>query len=104
MVEINNFYIGESVEFMRNNIPDNFVDLTITSPPYDDLRKYNGFIFDYQSMAKELYRVTKPGGAIIWVVGDKVRNGGETLLPFEQALYFKSIGFRIHDTMIYQKT
>lgn len=103
MIELNNFYIGESVNFMRKNIPDNFVDLTITSPPYDDLRKYNGFIFDYQSMGKELYRVTKDGSIVIWIVGDKVRNNSETLLPFQQALYFKEIGFNIHDTMIYQK-
>ena len=58
MIKLNNFYIGESVQFMRENIPDNFVDLTVTSPPYDDLRKYKGFVFDYKSMAEELYRVT----------------------------------------------
>jgi DNA modification methylase len=88
---------------MKNNITDNFVDLTITSPPYDDLRKYNGFIFDYKTMINELYRITKEGGVVVWIVGDKIKNNSETLKPFEQALYFKSIGFNIHDTMIYQK-
>jgi DNA modification methylase len=103
LLELNNFYIGESVAFMRNNIPDNFVDLTVTSPPYDDLRKYNGFIFDYQSMFKELYRVTKNGGVVVWVVGDATIKGTETGTSFKHALYAKEIGFNIHDTMIYKK-
>lgn len=103
MLEINKFYVGEAVSFMQNNIPDNYIDLTVTSPPYDDLRKYKGFIFDYQTIAKELYRVTKDGGVVVWIVGDKVKNNSETLLPFRQAQYFKTIGFNVHDTMIYQK-
>lgn len=102
MIELNNFYIGESVTFMRNNIPDNFVDLTVTSPPYDNLRTYKGFIFDYQSMFKELYRVTKPGGVVVWVVGDATIKGTETGTSFRHALYAKEIGFNLHDTMIYQ--
>jgi len=103
MIELNKFYVGESVNFMKNNIPDNFIDLTITSPPYDDLRKYKGFIFDYESVIKELYRTTKDGGIVIWVVGDKTDKGSETLTSFKQALYAKEIGFNIHDTMIYAK-
>jgi len=88
---------------MKENIPDNFVDLTVTSPPYDDLRKYNGFIFDYQSMFKELYRVTKDGGVVVWVVGDATIKGSETGTSFKHALHAKEIGFNIHDTMIYAK-
>ena len=87
MIQLNNFYIGESVNFMREHIPDNFIDLTVTSPPYDDLRKYNGFIFDYKSMLKELYRVTKQGGVVVWVVGDKTDKGSETFTSFQHALY-----------------
>jgi site-specific DNA-methyltransferase (adenine-specific) len=79
---------------MRNNIPDNFVDLTVTSPPYDNLRIYNGFIFDYQSMFKELYRVTKDGGVVVWVVGDATIKGSETGTSFKHALYAKEIGFK----------
>lgn len=103
MIELNNFYVGESVTFMRNNIPDNFVDLTVTSPPYDNLRIYNGFIFDYQSVFKELYRVTKDGGVVVWVVGDATIKGSETGTSFKHALYAKEIGFNLHDTMVYQK-
>ncbi len=103
MLQLNQFYIGESVNFMKENIPDNFVDLTVTSPPYDDLRNYNGFVFDYKLMLKELYRVTKQGGVVVWVVGDKTDKGSETLTSFQHALYAKNIGFNMHDTQIYYK-
>lgn len=78
------------------------IDLTVTSPPYDNLRKYNGYSFDFENIAKELYRVTKQGGVVVWVVNDKTDKGSETLTSFRQALYFKEIGFNVHDTMIYQ--
>lgn len=84
-------------------MPDGLVDLTVTSPPYDDLRTYKGYTFDFESVAKELYRVTKRGGVVVWVVGDATIKGSETGTSFRQALYFKEIGFNIHDTMIYLK-
>lgn len=84
--------------------PDDFVDLTVTSPPYDNLRTYNGFTWDFESLAKELYRVTKPGGVVVWNVNDATVDGSETLTSFRQALFFKDVcGFRVHDTMIYAK-
>jgi len=82
---------------------DNFIDLTLTSPPYDDLREYNGYSFDFEAIANELYRVTKTDGVVVWVVGDATHKGSETGSSFKQALYFKSIGFKLHDTMIYEK-
>jgi len=89
-------------------IPDGFVDLTVTSPPYDNLRTYNGNIeqwsFEkFQGTAKELYRVTKLGGVVVWVIGDATVKGSETLTSFKQALFFKEIGFNVHDTMIWDK-
>lgn len=90
------------MEIMRT-LPDNCIDLTVTSPPYDNLRTYNGFSFDFESVAKELYRITKDGGVVVWVVGDATVNGSETGTSFRQALYFKDIGFNLHDTMIWQK-
>ena len=51
-------------------MPDGFVDLTVTSPPYDNLRTYNGYCFDFENVAKELFRITKQGGIVVWVVGD----------------------------------
>ena len=92
----------DNVKGMRL-LDDNSIDLTVTSPPYDNLRTYKGFSWDFEGIAKELYRVTKDGGVVVWIVGDRVKNGSETLIPFKQALYFKEIGFNVHDTMIYQK-
>lgn len=84
-------------------MPDGFIDLTVTSPPYDNLRVYNGYSFDFEAVAKELFRVTKQGGVVVWVVGDATIKGSETGTSFKQALFFKEIGFNIHDTMIYGK-
>ena len=81
-------------------LDDESIALTVTSPPYDDLRKYNNN-FDFENIAKELYRVTKDGGVVVWVVADKTKNGSETGTSFKQALFFKDIGFNLHDTMIY---
>jgi DNA modification methylase len=80
------------------------VDLVVTSPPYDNLRTYNGYSFDFESIAKELARVLKPGGVIVWVVGDATIQGSETGTSFRQALHFKELGLNLHDTMIWEKT
>lgn len=84
-------------------MPDEFVDLTVTSPPYDNLRTYNGFAFDWHKTIKELYRVTKQGGVVVWVVGDATIKGSETGTSFKQALWAKECGFNLHDTMIWNK-
>ena len=99
---------GDCLEIMKN-IPDGSVDLTVTSPPYDNLRTYNGNIdhwnFEkFKSIAKELYRVTKQGGVVVWVVADATIKGSETGTSFRQALWFMDCGFNLHDTMIYKKT
>lgn len=86
------------------NLPDKLVDLTVTSPPYDSMREYNGFVWDFEATAKELFRITKDGGIVVWVIGDETVSGSETGSSFRQALYFKSIGFNLHDTMIWRKT
>lgn len=103
MLELNKTHCMNCLDGMRL-LPDNYIDLTVTSPPYDDLRKYNGYSFDFENIAKELYRVSKDGGVVVWVVGDKVKNGSKTLTCFKQALHFKDIGFNVFDIIIYEKT
>ena len=93
---------GDCVELM-SYLTDSCIDLTITSPPYDNLRNYNGFNWDFEKTAKELYRITKQGGVVVWVISDATVKGSETGTSFKQALYFKEIGFNLHDTMIYKK-
>jgi site-specific DNA-methyltransferase (adenine-specific) len=85
-------------------LDDNSVDLVVTSPPYDSLRTYNGYSFDFESVASSLYRVMKQGGVVVWIVGDSTIKGSESGTSFRQALYFKEVGFNLHDTMIWRKT
>ena len=92
---------GDCVERMRE-LEDASAQLVLTSPPYDELRDYNGYSFPFEDIAQELYRVTADGGVVVWVVGDRIR-GGRSLTSFRQALTFQEIGFSAHDVMIYQK-
>lgn len=109
MLETNKIYNCNCIDGLKL-LDDNSVDLTVCSPPYDNLREYHGVInedtwnFDvFKPIAKELYRVTRKGGVVVWVVGDAVVDGGETGSSFRQALYFQECGFKLHDTMIYEK-
>lgn len=101
-IELNKIYCTDNVQGMRL-MDEESVDLVVTSPPYDNLRQYNGYSFDFENVARELYRTTKQGGVVVWVVGDATIDGDETGTSFRQALYFKEIGFRLFDTMIYEK-
>jgi DNA modification methylase len=100
--EVNRVY-NVTAEVMLSALPDASIDLIVTSPPYDNLRTYNGFTWDFERIARDSYRVLKPGGVLVWVVGDATVNGSETLTSMRQALYFvDNVGFRMHDTMIYE--
>ena len=101
-MKINNLYNLNCLDGMKL-LDDEIIDLTITSPPYDDLRTYNGYSFDFEPIAKELYRITKQGGVVVWVDGDQTKDGSESGTSFKQALYFKEVGFNLHDTMIWEK-
>lgn len=102
MLNVNKIYLGDCLEVMKS-FPAESVDMVLTSPPYDNLRDYNGYTFNFEGIAKELYRVLKIGGVVVWVVGDATIKGSETGTSFKQALYFKEIGFNLHDTMIWEK-
>jgi len=99
---INQIICGDNVETLRG-FPDDCIDLTVTSPPYDNLRTYGGHSWDFEGVAQQLWRVTKPGGVVVWVVADATINGSETGTSFRQALRFMEIGFRLLDTMIWNK-
>ena len=102
-LSLNTIYNMDCIEGMKM-IPDGSIDLTVTSPPYDNLRTYNWYSRDFEWVAKELYRITKQGGVVVWVVGDQTIKWSETGTSFKQALYFMDIGFNLHDTMIWEKT
>jgi len=84
-------------------LPAESVDLTVTSPPYDNIRDYNGYSFDWHKTIEQLYRVTKPGGVVVWIVSDQTVNGSESGTSFKQALFAMECGFNLHDTMIWEK-
>ena len=107
MADTITLFRGDCLDLLRK-LPNENIDLTVTSPPYDNLRSYNGaaaqWNFEkFKDIAEQLFRVTKDGGVVIWVVGDATIKGSETGSSFRQALFFKDLGFRLHDTMIYEK-
>ena len=102
MLEVDKIYLGDCSEVMKQ-IDDNSIDMILTSPPYDNLRNYKGYTFNFEKIAKELYRISKNGSILVWIVNDSTIDGSETGCSFKQALFFKEIGFNLHDTMIYWK-
>lgn len=102
---LNQIILGDCFEVLKD-IPDDFIDMTLTSPPYDNLRTYNGSLewgeHIWKPIIQELYRVTKIGSVAVWVVGDATIKGSETGTSFKQALWAKECGFNLHDTMIYK--
>lgn len=99
---INKIVNGDCVEVMKM-IPDNSIDMCITSPPYDNLRVYKGYQFPFERIACQLFRIIKEGGIVVWVVSDATIDGCETCTSFKQALGFVQVGFKLHDTMIFKK-
>jgi len=99
---INQIICGDAVDIMKQ-MPEDSIDLTVTSPPYDELRNYKGYNFNFEDIARGLFKVTKKGGVLVWVVGDKIKKGNKSLTSFKQALFFQEVGFNVHDVMIYRK-
>ena len=99
---LNQIVCGDNVATMAT-FPDASIDLVVTSPPYDNLRTYGGHSWDFEGVAGELWRVIKPGGVVVWVVADATIDGSETGTSFRQALRFMELGFRLHDTMTWNK-
>jgi len=99
---------GDCLEVMDELIEEGVkVDLTVTSPPYDNLRTYEGTLVWNEDIWKQaiekLYNITASGGVVVWIVGDSMIKGSETLTSFKQAIHFNKVGFRVHDTMIWEK-
>jgi len=99
---MNKIICADSQEFMQE-MPEEIVQLTVTSPPYDNLRTYKGYSFDEDEMIKGLYRVTKPGGVVVWIVADATIKGSKSGSSWRQAEKFRKAGFKIHDVMIWHK-
>jgi len=101
-MRVNHIYCGDCAIVLRG-FPSGYIDLVLTSPPYDNLREYGGYVFDFEAIAAQLWRVVAPGGVVVWIVGDATIDGSETGTSFRQALHFMELGFNLHDTMIWNK-
>lgn len=101
-MEIDTIIAGDCAVLMAQ-LPDACIDLVVTSPPYDNLRKYKGFEWDFAAVSAQLWRVIKPGGVVVWVVADQTIKGSETGTSFRQALAFMALGFRLHQRLFYEK-
>jgi DNA modification methylase len=105
-MKLNHIYNENCIKTLER-MSDDLLDMTLTSPPYDDLRAYNGYELPDETLKaiiKLLYQKTRQGGVVVWVVGDKTENGSESLSSFTQAIQFVEIGkFKLWDTMIYAK-
>ena len=102
-MKLDQIICGDNVTVL-STLPDECIDLVVTSPPYDNLRTYGGHSWDFAGVARELTRVLKPGGVAVWIVGDGYKDGAETLTSFRQALVFDALGLRMHDSMVYEKS
>lgn len=100
---MNEIIHGDCVQLM-STMESNSVDLVVTSPPYDNLRSYHGYSFDFEAVASQLYRIVKKGGVVVWVVKDSIVNGNKSLTSFRQAIRFQEIGFNVYDVILYAKT
>ena len=100
--EVNKCYYENCMATLLR-MPDNLIDLVVTSPPYDNLRNYERFSMNLKVIVPLLYKKVTDGGVVVWVGGDSTRNGSESGNSFRQALLFMSCGFNLHDTMIYAK-
>lgn len=102
-VNLDEIYLTDCVKGMRD-IPDNSIDLVITSPPYDNLRDYNGFSFNLHDTGKEIYRVLKEGGIAVMVIQDQTKDFAKSLTSFKTIIdWCDNIGFKLFETLIYRK-
>lgn len=100
---LNKIICGDAVEELKK-IPNNSIDLVVTSPPYDGIRKYNGFNYDLHATGKEIYRVLKDGGVAVMVIQDQTKNFGKSLTSFRTIVdWVDNIGFKLFETVIYRK-
>ena len=92
-------YLGDCLEILPTL---GNVDAVVTSPPYDNLRKYGGHApVDTFAAITEISNCLSRGGVCMWNVKDETRDGSETGTSFRQALHAMDSGLNLHDTMIY---
>lgn len=105
----------DDARHLRKRIKKGTVDVTVTSPPYFDMKDYGhsgqiGFgqtyekyLADLKQVFKDVFYVTKETGSL-WVVIDSFkRDGAVVTLPFDFAREISSVGWKLQDVIIWKK-
>lgn len=103
------YYQDDSVTIYNADCRDVFpslpaIDLCVTSPPYDALRDYNGCTWDFDIFMNVALWLSLTTKNIVWIVNDSCVDEGETGNSFRHALEFMRLGYKLHDTMIWEKS
>ena len=102
----NSIYCNDAADTM-GGWPENSVDLSIFSPPYDDIRTYGQDEpnkVDLHQIGLAAYRVTKPGGIVAMVIQDQTKDFAKSLTSFRTTVdWADNIGFRLFECVIYNR-
>jgi DNA modification methylase len=100
---INKTHCAESSVALKK-LPDNCIDIVVTSPPYDRIRDYNGFECNLHNIGEQLSRVLKDGGIIVMVIQDQTKDFGKSLTTFRTILdWCDNFNLKLFETVIYKK-
>ena len=102
-IPVNKIICDDNVKFL-STLPENCIDMVVTSPPYDNLRDYNGFQLDLSGVGEQLFRVLKPGGIVAVIIQDSTQDGRKTLTSFRMIVnWCDTIGFGLFENCIYSR-
>jgi len=97
-------HIGDCLSLL-SRLPDNSIDLTVTSPPYDHLRRYDTpTSLDLTALGQQLLRVTREGGICALVIGDSARQYAKSLTSFRLVVsWCDALGWRLFECCLYHR-
>jgi len=102
-IPVNKIICADNVSLLKT-LPDECIDLVVTSPPYDELRDYNGYILDLHGLGEQLLRVLKDGGICVMVIQDSTKDFAKSLTSFRTIVdWCDNIGFRLFECNIYNR-
>jgi DNA modification methylase len=112
---LDTYHISDARQLLSVLPAIQFVDTTITSPPYWNLKdygsknqvgfgqKYDEYLEDLAKIFSAVNRVTKSAGSL-WIVVDTIKHNGELkLFPFDLANKLTQSGWILHDIIIWHK-
>ena len=102
-IQVNKIICEDNITYLKT-LPDECIDFVITSPPYDELRDYNGYKLDLHGLGIELLRVLKDGAICVMVIQDSTKDFAKSLTSFRTIVdWCDNIGFRLFECNIYNR-